>query len=145
MIATVAKSYNIREANTRCKGCACSASRFLPVLSHPWGDGSSQPCCKPCTHVSLPGSARASPRPREKRWLSSPEPAPTAQAPHPGREGAQIPLTMLAGGGGGSGELALGLRTRPARTVQVMVPAGSGSPPPMQRQPLPHPGPEGTL
>lgn len=54
---------------------------------------------KPCTHVSLPDSARASPRPREKRWLSSPGPAPTAQTWHPGRKGLRPHLPCWPGEG----------------------------------------------
>lgn len=99
----------------------------------------------PARMCRLPCSARASPRPREKRLLSSSR---ARSHPRPGTlRGRSSDPTYHAGRGrrDGSGELALGLPTRPARTGQVMVPAGSGSPPPKHKEPLPHPGPTGTL
>lgn len=101
-------SYNVREANNRFKGCVCvqvppspepSLGREAGWRGGLGGDGSSEPGCKPCTHVSLPYSARASPRPREKRWLSSPGPAPTAQTWHPGRKGLRPHLPCWPGEG----------------------------------------------
>lgn len=93
-----------REANTRRKGGACRASRFLPGLRHPWRGMGAEPGSKPRTHVSLPCSARACPRPREKRWLSSPRTRSRLSGRAPG-EGRESHPTYHAGRGTGTAQV----------------------------------------
>lgn len=79
--------YAVREATPRCQGSACCASRSLPGPRQPRGGrGAPSPGGKACTHVSLPGSARVSPRPGQKRWLSSPGARSHPLRPGPGQE-----------------------------------------------------------